>query len=228
MAEYKGFVFCVCFMLFYTSFLGGMPSGLSSTTYDNPALSQFDPALLTGFTSTETYNKTNYSVLGSLYYYDYELGGHYFRATYQSGVGFKLGEKVLFFGLWLGALDYQEFTFEGVDRGTEITFTELIADNSSGQVRYNILSTGGGWVFAWDTDTYSTPSDAWDSSDLQLLHGVGADSNAPTNMLGLLLGLMFLQIPDIPTMLQVLIIAPVWASVFYLSWFIIKEVLPFV
>jgi hypothetical protein len=211
----------------YTSFLGGMPVGFTTNTYTSPSVSEFDPSLLSGFASIETYNRSTFSNIGDYYYYDYSLGGYNWRIAFQTD-SFTLGNKVFFFGLWLGAMEYETFSFQSEDRGTQLSFTELETDNTTGQVRYALAPIGGGLLFAWDVETYANPSDAWDNNDLQLLHGIGANSESPTNMLGLLLGLMFFSVPDIPTMLQVLIAAPIYASVIYLSWFVIKEVIPFV
>jgi hypothetical protein len=61
-----------------------------------------------------------------------------------------------------------------------------------------------------------------------MLHGVGIDATAAMDIAQLLLGLLFLQLPDVPVLVNVLIAVPIWASVVYLIWFVIKETLPFV
>ena len=227
MAEMRGFVFAIMFLVIYGALLSSMPAGFTDSSFDDPAMENFDPALLGGFGDTETYNQSSFSSLGPLLYYDYSIGGYYFRNGYLAASGFIIGSKVLFFGLWLGELELLSFSFAGADRGTVLNFTDIDQDAINGQVRYNTQPLGGGVVFAWDLDEYADSETAWDADELQILHGVGANEQAPTNVLGLLLGLLTLSIPDIPLLVQAFIVTPIYASVLYLAWFIIKEVIPF-
>lgn len=229
MAEHRGFVFSIIFLVFFTAMLGTAPSGLI-TGYTPSAITNFNPQLLAGFGSTESYMKDNYSTVGSLMFYDYSLGGWYWRAYFTANT-FGLGAKVLIFGFWFGALDYCTFTnAQGQSRGTSLSFTELDADATNGQVRYSADHNGGGGglVFSWNSTAYTSSSDAWTAGELYILHGLGVDDSAPGSILGLLLGLLFFQLPDVPFLIYILIDTPVWANILYISWYIIKEVIPFV
>lgn len=228
MAELRGFVFAVMFLLVYSALLSGIPAGFTPTTHEDPALPGLDPTLLTGFSNFESYNRSMF--LGGWIYYDYSLDNGYWRVNHIDD-DFWIGQKILIFGLWFGALDY--YTFLGPNsesRGSSLSFTEIDNDAVNGTVRYTGSNDGGAGIviLSWNSTLYSGSSNAWDNDELNILHGIGISSSAPTNVLSLLLGLMFLQLPDIPLLIQVMIVSPVYASVIYLAWFIIKEVIPFV
>ena len=131
--------------------------------------------------------------------------------------------------MWLGGVDYCEFGA----RGTQLTFNEIEADADEGTVTYPLIhvtsgNAAGSLVIFWNATEYSDPADAWAADELQLLHGVGVDSSATTNALTLLLGLLFFSLPDVPVLVNALLITPMWASIIYVIWFVIKESMPFV
>jgi hypothetical protein len=143
--------------------------------------------------------------------------------------------KVLIGGvLWLGGFETTTFYCEnGTSRGEYLSITEIAEDADEGTVRYNLKfsvsgNDAGGFVAYWNTTLYEDPDDAWWASKLYLLHGVGIESSATANIGALLIGLLTLQLPDVPLLVNVLIAVPIWAGIIYVLWYIIKEMIPFV
>lgn len=150
---------------------------------------------------------------------------------FQSSDQFSLGAHALFLGFWLGGYNWINFINEnGTNYGDTVSFTDIDNDAEDGVVRYTLQyddngNSAGGLVFYYNTTTYTDSSDAWDSSELFILHGVGM--TADTNIASLLLSLMFLQLPDVPFLVNVLIVTPIWAGIIFVAWYIIKSMIPF-
>lgn len=228
MAEMRGFVFAITFIVVFTLFAGSIPTGLLGSGDTPDGVTPVDPSLITGFSSFENWSYSSYSLEGFLYLYSYELNSQYWLTRREAGT-LTLGAKILWFGLWLGGVDYCEFGA----RGTQLTFDEIEADADEGTVTYPLIhvtsgNAAGSLVIFWNATEYSDPADAWAADELQLLHGVGVDSSATTNALTLLLGLLFFSLPDVPVLVNALLITPMWGSIIYVIWFVIKESMPFV
>ena len=230
MAEQRTFVFSVTFIIIFSVFLSTIPVGLLGAGTDPDMITSVDPNVVAGFSATETYQESNFSS-GQ---YEYDLGGRTWVCVGTVG-GFGIGAKVFFAGfLWLGGIDLIKFiSSEGVDRGTGLTFPEIETDSTDGYIGYEMLyvdtgSAAGSFIVYWNSTLYSDPSDAWDNDVIYLMHGVGLESTAVIDIASLLLDLLTLQIPQVPLLINVLIAVPIWASIIYLIWFIIKEMIPFV
>lgn len=230
MAEQRTFIFSVVFIILFSSVLVTMPADLQGSGATTEAVTPINPNFVSDFTAYEQYNKSFFSVIPILHYV-YELSPTTFECAFATD-NFYLAAHVLFFGLWLGARDFSNFIAEdGTDRGTTLSFTEIDTDAEEGVVRYNLFlsdagTSAGGLVLWWNTTTYATSSLAWTAGALQFLHGIGFTPNS--DIVSLLLGLLLLQLPDCPVLINVLLATPIWASVVYLIWFVIKESLPFV
>ncbi len=222
MAEMKTFAFAVSFLLIYSAFLSTVPPGLLTDTYENPILSNLDPQLLVGFDSSVQYNSTTYTAN----YYSYELGG-YEWATWESVTSYKLGVKAIVFGIWIDTAINWFINSEEEYRGTELTFVIMQEDSTNGTVRYTTSNrfVTSAVVFYWNTNDYTYAWEAWGNDSLQVVHGIGASAEAPQNALSLVLGMLSFSIPGIPFLLQVLLSSPIYASIMYLIWFLIKEVI---
>lgn len=229
-SEQWGFVFGVTFIIIFGALLSTVPLDFQGLAESPDMVVPVDPSLLTGFASTE--NWTEAAVYQSAYVY--ELGGESW--VFHSYVGtFALGSKVLIGGvLWLGQLDSCHFiTAEGVDRDGYLSIGEIEDDATDGVVRYDLYSIGsgnyrGGFVVYWNTTTYEDPATAHASDDLHFLHGIGFGESATANVGALLVSLLMLQIPNVPFLINVLIAVPIWASILFVLWFVIKEMIPFV
>jgi len=144
-----------------------------------------------------------------------------------------LGAKQYLWIFWLGGYDQVKFTSEtGNDRGESVSFTEIAADATDGSVKYSLTYTttgdsAGGFIVYWNTTLYTDPEDAWDNNVLYLIHGVGIEATSGANILGLLFSLLFLQLPDVPVLVGILLAVGPWASIIYIVWFLIKEMIPF-
>ena len=235
--EQYGFVFAVTFIIIFSALLATMPLDLQGQG-DNPDfVTPINPTLLTDFAETEDFDQSNFG--GILYYYfEYELpnGVTTWECVFTaiSAIGtdyFNIGAHSLFLGFWLGGYDWVNFINEnGTNYGLYISLDDIEDDATDGVVRYTLQYqdsglSAGGFIFYWNTTTYTNPSDAWDNDDLLLLHGIGLTSD--TNIANLLLALLFLQIPEVPFLVNVLLVTPLWANIIYVAWFIIKSMIPF-
>ena len=226
-SEMRGFAFAVTFIIIFAGLVSTIPTDFfgAGATPDTPVI-PINPNLLTDFTESEDFLPGNFT-LGS---YIYVLGGREWICGCD-GATISVAAKVLFIGLWLGKVEYVKFTApDGTDRGTSLTMVEIAADATDGEVLYSLQydesgNTAGGFVVYWNTTTYATPALAWAGNALYLLHGVGMTAN--TDIASLLIGLLFLQLPDCPFLVNLLIATPIWACIVYVLWYIIKEMIPF-
>lgn len=224
-SEMRGFVFCITFILIFSGLLSTIPTGLQGAGNTPSDLIPVDPSILTEFTDGENYTRAAFS--GVILIYEYVLGGKTWLCSTDE-TAFMLASKVLFWILWLGQLDYVNFG----DRGDTLTFAEIDEDADDGRAKYTLQhvdsgQSAGGFIAYWNTTTYDNSTHAWDNDKLYLLHGVGLENTATTDIGSLLVGLLLLQLPEIPTLVNLLLAVPLWASIVYVLWFIIKEMIPF-
>ncbi|MHC4544163.1 MAG: hypothetical protein ACYTDW_06135 [Planctomycetota bacterium] len=231
--EMRGFVFAVVFIVVFGTLLASIPAGLQGPNEEPDTIIPLDPNILIGFSESVNYTMSAYS--GTvLIVYDYDLGAHSWRSLTDNDTMLFLAAKVLFLGiLWFGGLDACEFESpSGLNRGTQLDFDEIDADAEEGIVRYSLQFTGSGdsagsFVVYWNETEYSSVSDAWDNDEAYLIHGIGFQASATTNIGALIVSLLFLQLPDVPVLVNILIAVPIWACIIFVIWFIIKEMIPF-
>lgn len=232
--EMRGFVFSIVFIIVFSTLLSSIPVGLQGTGNDPDMVVSVDPSLLTGFSDTQNYTRTSYTG-PTFYYFDYTLGSRDWRTTYSDVTIPTIGlfAKSYWFFLWLGGQDTCKFTSsEGIDRGTTLTTAEIATDATDGSERYSMIFTttgeaAGSLVVYWNTTQYADPEDAWDNDVLYLLHGIGFSTTATNDIGALIVGLLFLQLPEVPVLINVFLAVPVWACIIFVLWFIIKEMIPF-
>jgi len=230
--EQAGFVFAVTFIVLFAGLTAMVPVEIQGAGSTTEILVPVDPSLVSDWTAYEDFNKTDMVLLGGDYYYLYydALGGYDWFVAFNAEA-FILGAKIYWGPFWLGALDYVQFISDtGINYDTSLTLTNIEDDGVDGTAKYNLIfsesgNDAGDFIFYWNSTTYSNPSDAWDNSDLVLVHGVGFSPN--TNIVSLLVGILFLQLPDVPVQINLLLAVFPWASVVYIIWFIVKESLPF-
>jgi hypothetical protein len=230
MSEQRTFVFAVTFIVVFSALIGSIPVDFQGQGSTVETLIPVNPNLLSDFSAKEEYDKTDFSGIVTLFYvYELPVDGTTFECNYYDNA-FSLAAHTLFVGLWLGGMSWVNFISDnGTNHGLSVSFSDLENDAEEGAVRYTLQyedtgNSAGGFVFYWNTTTYVNPSDAWDSDELYLLHGVGI--TASTDIASLLLALMFLQLPEVPTLVNVLIITPMWAGIIFVLWFIIKSMIP--
>lgn len=230
-SERGSFVFALSFLIIFAGLIATMPAdfyGLGESISD---LLPVNPDLFTDFSATtDELDKTDFTNN----FYTYDLGGYSWRLS-SAGTQFKLDRKILVLGfLWFGAVQETEFVLDnGTSRGSTLTMSEIEGDADDGAGRYDLKYTdsansAGGFVVYWNTTAYADPEDAWNNNVLHLVHGMGIDATAATNIFALLIGLLFFQLPDVPTLLNLVIATPIWACIVFLIWYVIKESLPFV
>lgn len=231
-SEQGTFVFAVTFLIIFAGLFASMPTALFGLGGTATTISDVDPSLLTDFAETVNWTKSAMTLSVGDYFYYYDLGGYQWEC-YQTSDTFYIRRKVTWiFGLWFGVREHTEFFLEnGTSRGEGLTLTEIADDANDGAIRYNLRFTdssneAGGFVFYWNTTLYSDPADAWANDELNLLHGIGV-TTPNTNVVALLLGLLTFQIPNIPTLPNLIIVTPIAVCVIFLLWFLIKESLPF-
>jgi hypothetical protein len=233
MAEYKGFVFAIMFILFFSALVTMIPTGLYGAGEEPDLVTPVEPILLAGFSVSE--NWTAGDLVETNPQYQYSLGGWDWYFYHRATGSIELGSKIYWGGfLHLGQLDSQEFISpSGENKGYSITCDDLDEDADNGTVRYDLYSISSGnsfgaMVFYWNTSEYSDSQDAFDNDELYYLHGMGFNEQATNNIGFLLVSLLFFQVPDVPAEINVFLITPTWASIIYILWYIIKEMIPFV
>lgn len=236
MAEMRGFVFAITFIIVFSALVSTIPTDFQGAGEDAENVTPVDPALVFGFASTKSYCKDNFT--GAPLSYAYNLNSKDWLAFAGNALStFSLGSKVYVGPLWLGGIRLVQFINpNGTNRGTSLTATEINADDTDGEVKYDLLyedngNSAGGFIVYWNTTEHASAVDAWSEADstlcLWMMHGTGLQDNS-IDAVSLLFQLMLLQLPDVPVLLNVLIVTPLWAAIVFVIWFIIKESLPFV
>lgn len=236
-SEIYGFTFSIVFILLFTGFLVAIPTDLYGEGSDPDVITPLSPSLLTGFESSQNFTglSGDFVPIGVSYFFEYSLGGYTWLCDYFIGLGFTLGSKILYFGLWLGQLDSCNFIApDNGNRGGYLSFAEIDEDlDAEGSVIYTLQSIGSGTargylVLGYNITTYSDSEDAFDNDELYFLHGIGVSETAPMDAVSLLISLLLLQLPDCPPLINLLLASPIYACVIFLIWFLIKETIPFV
>ena len=106
-------------------------------------------------------------------------------------------------------------------------------DDTDGSHRYDLKfidsgDSAGKLVIYWNVTAYPDINDAWDNNALHILHGMGIEDTATANIGALIVSLLLLQLPDVPVLINLILVTPIWACIVYVLWFIIKEMIPFV
>ena len=232
-----GFVFAVTYILVFSALVVSIPADLQGQGGFATVPTPVDPALVANFTASTSYSESDFSAGAILDYYYYDLGVYTWEAQYTMTGHFQFDKHLLWYGIWLGAVDWCTLTsvYDGAEYTTfELTLTDIEADSQDGTASYDAVledsgNTAGRYIFWYNDTTYDNTTEAWDNDGLTIIHGLGfEETTGGENMMLLLLQVLFLQIPDVPTSLNALIVAPTWACIVYLIWFIIKESMPFV
>jgi hypothetical protein len=231
--EQAGFIFAVTFIILFAGLTAMVPIDLQGAGSTTEIHVPVDPSLISDWADYEDFTKADMTLVGNYYFIYYNaLGGFDWRAGFTTTTEtFDVGAKIYWGILWLGALDSVRFVNDnGTNYDTVLTLDDIENDAVDGSAKYNILFSSSGndagdFIFYWNTTTYATPALAWASSELYLVHGVGFSPN--TNIVSLLVGILFLQLPDVPFGINLLLASFPWASVIYIIWFIVKESLPF-
>ena len=231
MSEQKTFVFAVSFIIIFSALVGSIPVDFQGQGATVETVTPVNPNLLTDFSETSEYDKTDFIEFPLNYVYDLPLvDGTTFTCIFSANT-FRLGAHTLFVGFWLGGYNWANFISEnGTNYGDSVSFTDIDNDLEDGAVRYTLQyedtgNSAGGFVFWYNTTLHASASDAWTNETLFMLHGIGFATN--TDVVSLLLSLMFLQLPDVPVLINVLIATPVWAAIIFVLWYIIKSSIPF-
>ena len=156
MAEMRGFVFAITFIMIFSALISTIPAGLQGPENAPETVIPIDPRLLTTFSESVNYTTSSYSLwYAGVYWYDYVLGSKEWVSTTDNSSWFALSAKVLFFGIWFWGVDICSFiTLNGENRGEDISFEEITEDADDGAVRYVLeLASGdeaGSFiVFVW-------------------------------------------------------------------------------
>ena len=231
-SEMRGFVFAIVFIVIFSTLLSTVPTGLQGVGTDPDTIIPVDPILLTGFDEFENWTKSDYT--GLVPTYSYSLGGRTW-ATLWADLADDYFAIAAFTYWWIILTGSEPCKFtspNGTNRGTELSIDEIEGDAEDGSVKYKMLFTttgndAGSFVVFWNTTLYADPQDAHDNDVLNLLHGVGFSTSATNDIGALLVGLLFLQLPDVPVLVNMFLAVPIWACIIYVLWFVIKEMIPF-
>jgi len=228
-----GFVFAVLFLILFAGFTSMVPVDLQGQGSNPDIVIPVDPSLFTDWTAYEDYQKSDMTLLGNYYFLYYNaLGSYDWRVGHTTTTEeFDLAAKIYYGGfLWLGGLDSVEFiSMNGTNHGTSVSLTDIDNDLEEGASKYNLIfsisgNDAGDFIFYYNTTTYASASSAWTNNGLFLVHGVGFTAN--TDIVSLLFGILFLQLPDVPIGINLLLASAPWASVIYILWFLVTKSLP--
>ncbi|GAH47323.1 unnamed protein product, partial [marine sediment metagenome] len=227
--EMRGFVFSVVFIIVFSGLLATIPAGLQGNEDTVSTVLPIDPSLVTGFAESWNYTRAEFS-FGS---YEYDLDSRKW-VILTDDLLITLSAKILTWGfIWLGQINPCNFISpDGENRGYEPTLATIESDAEDGAVRYALEFTlgsadsAGSLVVYWNTTLYPDIHDAWDNDEVYLLHGIGIDASATNNIAEILVGLLFLSLPDVPVLVNLFLAVPVWACVVFVLWFVIKEMIP--
>ena len=229
-----GFVFSIVFIIVFSTLLSSIPVGLQGFGSSPDTVVPIDPNLLTGFADTENYTPAVLPTPPPIETYTYEdLGGRDWVAGMDLTALYIFAKVLVWDFLWLGQTDNCKFIApSGIDRGNALALSEIEADDDEGAVRYSMyfIETGdsaGSLVIYWNITEYPVFQDAWDAEEVYLLHGVGIDTSATTNIGALIVSLLFIQLPNVPVLINMFLAVPIWACIVFVLWFIIKEMIPF-
>lgn len=242
--EHRGFAFAVIFIIIFGSLMATVPIGLRGTIDSSPSsITPIDPAMFLNFTEAENYGPANYTTYyQGAYFYEYNLGINEWRTVTDDGASYgwiTLGAKIIHWGvLWLGQIDWCEITnSDGIMRANGVddplSFDEISADSDEGTETYSLRFSqagvsAGSLITYYNETEYPNIHDAWDNDEVYIIHGLGLDDSATTDLASLLISLLTFNVPDAPPLVSVILATPIWACVVFLAWFIIKESAPFV
>lgn len=233
--EMRGFVFSIVFIIVFSTLLVSIPTGLLGIGSSADPLIPIDPKLLTGFDETENWTKTDYTGVIPNYQYSLPDGGRTWSTDWIDLADdvFSISALTYWWIILVGVEPCKFISPNGTSRGTALSIDEIEGDAEGGSVRYSMLFTttgqdAGSFVVFWNTTLYADPQDAHDNDVLNLLHGVGFSTSATSDIGALIVGLLFLQLPEVPLLVNVFLAVPLWATIVFVLWFIIKEMIPFV
>lgn len=232
-SEQYGFVFAISYILIFSMLVSTIPAGLNGEGTTPESIGNISPSLTGDFTDHVNWTKAAY-VGTPIAIYDYDLNDLHWSALYAVTGYFYIGAKDYVGGLfWLGGYWYCDFqSKDGMNRGTSLTFANIQNDADDGTAKYSMLfhangKSAGTFLVGWNITAYENVTDAWTAGEVAFVHGVGFENSATNNLGALLVGLLTLSIPNVPTMIAVPLILPLWASVVYVLWFIVKSMIPF-
>lgn len=230
MAEMRGFVFSLIFIVVFAGLLIAVPIGLNGAGTTPEELTPLDPNFVLGYANTENFSTSDFSSGGLLRLeYQYVLNS----ATWIMVFYEPAGPFTLYIATWFS---YEFMNFVSLDSTTqtdELNFYDINDNAVNGQVVFKLISvtTGkshGELVIWWNTTLYTGASDAWNNNALYFVHGQGFDEGATSDMGALLLNLLTLQLPNVPILVNLLLATPIWATMIYVIWYVVKEMIPFV
>lgn len=236
MSEHRSFVFAVTFIVIFSLLVSTMPADFQGPAEAGENLTPVDPTLVFGFATTKSYCKDNFT--GSPLTYAYNLNSRDWLAFADNTLStFSLGAKVYVGPLWLGGFQIVQFiNANGTNRGTSLTATEINTDDDDGQVKYDLIfedngNSAGGLIIYWNTTEHASAVDAWSELDstlcLWMMHGTGLQDNS-IDAVSLLFQLVTFNLPDVPLLINGLLVTPLVAAIAFVIWYIIKESMPFV
>ena len=234
-SEMRGFVFSITFIIIFSTLLATIPAGLQGIGASGDSLIPVDPKLLTGFDETANWTKSDYTGVIPTYSYVLPTAGRTWATDWYDLADdiFTVSAFTYWWIILVGIDPCKFLSPNGTSRGTTLSIDEIEGDATDGSVRYSMVFTttgqdAGALVVFWNTTLYADPQDAFDNDVLNFLHGVGFSTSATSDIGSLLVGLLFLQLPDIPVLINMFLAVPPWACIIYVLWFIIKEMIPFV
>jgi len=231
-SEIRGLVVVGSFLSCLVLLIGLIPADFYPTAYEGKTVSPpesgyFEAVDITYYVNTViiTLNDTGYHAYKyppRYYTYELDLGGHDLRLYdyYDPDVQLKLEH---FWVQWIFETNHHWMKWinhEGVNRGEELTPSELDADYVEGNIRYIVKCDHFQAIgfFGFNETAYSKPSEAWENNDLHIMFAIEFDqATTGFNAWSLISGILFFQLPDVHPIINATIAVPIWIAIVYIS-----------
>jgi len=244
-SEIRGLITVGTFLACLVLLIGLIPSGFFPQTYEGRTVNvpeYFEAIDIASF--IETWSATFNESAGE----DWKLAGYYENEHYKKDVDiggwdFDLiyskankAHKDIILQHWWGWFGMQWtwliwYNSEGIDRGEILSGSEIDEDYSDEAMTY-VAKTEDFQCrayFGFNDTKYSSPTEAWDNYELDILIGMKFDQvNTSINAWSLISMLLFFQLPEVHWIINALIAIPIWITVAYLIYVLIIKIIPFI
>jgi hypothetical protein len=238
--ESRPFIMSFTFMVVYILLLSQIPVELyvhSYTQHDYNIPPYFEGLDVGVYSLSHNFtinDATTTQILG-ITIYDWSLGGFDWRLLTDVNYNYMMIGKRNMFGIFLISTDYLDFIGEsGNNRDTELYRREMNLDYTGDEswVHYRMSleaqpEVGCDIYLGFNTTLYNSPGEALENQALTVFQTMGLDDVYTSFNVWRLIGqLMFMTLPDIHPVLNVVLIAPIWANIVWTLLIVLSKLIP--
>lgn len=236
LSEFRGVLVAVSFLSVFGILIAGIPSEFNISESSTRILGipdYFEASQIQSFAETYDFNFTSAGgSTGAI-----EFGGYYFHQFWLTGgsSNYSYIYRMSKFWIFYHFEELGEFFHNGISLGDTLYQTRLDSDYAEGNVsnlKYTVTfgsTTQMIMFFSFNTSTYGSPMEAWANDELSCLWAMAFDQlNTSYNAWDLIAMLLFYEVPNVHTVLNIFIKIPIWICIVYLTYSFIKGILPFI